>query len=269
MLQEMQVRNYSACSIRNYLHGINGLAVYYKCSPDLLSVDQVKTYLHYCITERQVSTSTLNQIISAVKILFADVLQRAWEPVKLKRPRRDKKLPIIFSKQEIITFLGVVKNIKHKALFVTAYSSGLRISEVRMLKPGDIDSDRMQIRVVNGKGKKDRFTVLSPKTLDMLRRYYHVFRPKHYLFEGSHVGEAISVRTILNVFSKSLMKASITKEVSFHSLRHSFETHLLELGTNLRLIQQLLGHNSLRTTSVYLHLSCFNPKDVHSPFDNL
>ena len=269
MLQEMQIRNYSECSIRSYIHCLSRLSIYYNCSPDLSSIDQVKSYLHYCITEKQDAASTLNQIISAVRILFVDVLQRPWEPLKLKRPRKDKKLPVVFSKQEITAFLIAIKNLKHKAIFVTAYSSGLRLGEVRMLKPCDIDSDRMQIRVQSGKGKKDRFTLLSVKTLEVLRLYYQQFRPKNYLFEGYVSGQAISHRTIQKVFSDTVIKAGITKAVSFHTLRHSFATHLLEQGTNLRLIQQLLGHNSLRTTSVYLHLSCFDPKEVSSPFDNL
>ena len=123
MLQEMQIRNYSECSIRSYIHCLSRLSIYYNCSPDLLSIDQVKSYLHYCITEKQDAASTLNQIISAVRILFVDVLQRPWEPLKLKRPRKDKKLPVVFSKQEITAFLIAIKNLKHKAIFVTAYSS--------------------------------------------------------------------------------------------------------------------------------------------------
>lgn len=245
------------------------MSIYYNCSPDLLSIDQVKTYLHYCVTEKQEAASTLNQIISAVRILFVDVLQRPWEPLKLKRPRKDKRLPVVFSKQEIAAFLTGIKNVKHRAIFITAYSSGLRINEVCMLKPSDIDSDRMQIRVRNGKGKKDRITILSAKTLKELRSYYQTFRPKNYLFEGHAVGQPISSRTVQKVFSKAAKKAGITKVVSFHCLRHSFATHLLEQGTNLRLIQQLLGHNSLKTTSVYLHLSRFDPKEVSSPFDEL
>ena len=269
MLQEMQIRNYSERSIRSYIHCLGRLSLYYKCSPDLLSIDQVKSYLHYCVTEKQESTSTLNQIISAVRILFVDVLHRPWEPLKIKRPRRDKKLPVVFSKQELTVFFAGIKNLKHNAIFATAYSSGLRISEVRMLKPKDIDSDRMQICVRSGKGRKDRFTILSVKTLEVLRTYYQKFRPKNYLFEGRISSEPISLRTIQKVFTDAALKAGITKAVSFHSLRHSFATHLLEQGTNLRMIQHLLGHNSLRTTSVYLHLSCFDPKDVSSPFDNL
>jgi integrase/recombinase XerD len=269
MLQEMRIRNYSERSIACYIHCLSRLSLYYKCSPDRLSLDQVKSYLHYCITEKQESTSTLNQIISAVKILFIDVLHRSWEPVNLKRPRREKKLPVVFSTEEMTAFFEGIKNLKHKSVFIVAYSSGLRLNEVRMLKPTDIDSDRMQICIRNGKGRKDRFTLLSKKTLEILRRYYQKFRPKKYLFEGRIPGEPMHPRTIQKVFMDAVLKSGITKDVSFHSLRHSFATHLLEQGTNLRLIQQLLGHNSLRTTSVYLHLSRFDPKDVSSPFDNL
>jgi site-specific recombinase XerD len=269
MLQEMQIRNYSERSIRNYIHCLSRLSLYYQCSPDLLSLDQIKSYLHYCITERKESISTLNQIISAVRILFVDVLHRPWEPLKIKRPRTEKKLPVVFSKEELTAFFAGLRNLKHKSIFITAYSSGLRINEVRMLKPKDIDSDRMQICIRHGKGGKDRVTLLSKNTLEILRLYYQKFRPEKYLFEGRICGEAISLRTIQKVFQNAVLKAGIKKDVSFHSLRHSFATHLLEQGTNLRLIQQLLGHSSLRTTSVYLHLSCFDPKDVSSPFDNL
>lgn len=269
MLQEMQTRNYSESTIRSYLICIKRLSLYFNCSPDRLSIEQVKTYLHYCVTHNKSSAVTINQVISAVKIFFVDVLHREWEPVKIKRPRREKKLPEIFSKQEIILLLNNVKNIKHKSIFITAYSAGLRLNEVRMLKPHDIDSDRMQIRVDNGKGKKTRLTLLSANTLTGLRDYYKMYRPLKYLFEGHTPGVPLSQRTIQKVFEGCVKKAGISKAVSFHSLRHSFATHLLEQGANLRLIQQLLGHNSLRTTAVYLHLSCFDPKQVNSPFDNL
>lgn len=269
MLQEMQTRNYSERTIHCYLLCIKRLSLHFNCSPDRLSIEQVKTYLHFNVTHNQLSAVTINQIISAVKILFVDVLHRVWEPVMIKRPRREKKLPVIFSKQEITQFLDSVKNLKHKSIFITTYSAGLRLNEVRLLKPNDIDSDRMQIRVGNGKGKKTRLTLLSPNALAQLREYYKKFRPLKYLFEGRVAGDPISHRTIQKVFRDCVARAGITKAVSFHSLRHSFATHLLEQGSNLRLIQQLLGHNSLKSTSVYLHLTCFDPKQVSSPFDNL
>jgi integrase/recombinase XerD len=267
MLQEMQIRNYSERTIVSYVHCIERLSFHYKTPPDLLSLDQIKSYIHYCVVERNESTSTLNQIISAVRILYADVLQRAWEPIKLKRPRKEKQLPVVLSIHEVSLLIDSVKNVKHRLILITAYSAGLRINEVRSLRITDIDSDRMQIRVKNGKGKKDRFTLLSSKTLEQLRTYYKLFRPKKYLFEGYRPSEPIHVRTIGHIFHRALRSSGITKVVTFHSLRHSFATHLLEQGTNLRLIQQLLGHNSLRTTSVYLHVSQFDPKEIVSPFD--
>lgn len=269
MLQQMQIRNYSERSIRTYLSCLRSLSLYYRCSPARLSIDQIKAYLHYCITVKDASTSTLNQTISAVKILFEDVLHRPWEPVQLKRPRKEKKLPVVFSKQELSLFFGAIKNEKHRAIFITAYSAGLRLNEVRKLRPVDIDSDRMQLCVRSGKGNKDRYTLLSAKTLEVLRNYYRAFRPATYLFEGSTRGTPLSERTIQNVFHQVVGRAGITKAVSFHSLRHSFATHLLEQGTNLRMIQQLLGHTSLKTTSVYLHLSCLETRHVNSPFDDL
>ena len=233
MLQEMQFRNYSERTISCYVHCIERLAVYYKCSPELISMEQVKSYLHYCVQEKKESSSTLNQIISAIRILYVDVLQQTWEPIHLKRPRNNKRLPVVMSTQEVGLLLDHVKNLKHKLILATAYSAGLRISEVQALQTIDIDSERMQIRVRNGKGKKDRFTLLSVKMLEQLREYYKVFRPKKYLFEGRIPGEPIHQRTIGVVFIQGLKRAGITKPVTFHSLRHSFATHLLEQGMPL------------------------------------
>lgn len=269
MFQEMQIRNYSPHTIRTYLSLITHLSLYYNCSPDLLSIGQIKRYLFYCVNEKQLSVSTINQIISAVKILFTDVLERKWEPLKIKRPRKEKRLPVIFSKEEVAKLISSVKNRKHKAILSTAYSTGMRLNEVRMLSINDIDSDRMQVRVQTGKGKKSRMTLLSPKVLQQLRQYYKMYRPERYLFEGRNEGEPISIRTIQVFFNNNVKRSGITKPVTFHSLRHSFATHLLEQGANLRMIQELLGHSSLKTTSVYLHLSNFDAGKVSNPFDNL
>lgn len=269
MEQEMVIRNYSPHTIRTYLSLLTHLAAYYQCSPADLSIGQIKKYLYYCAYEKQLSASTLNQIISAVKILFADILGRSWEPVNLKRPRKEKKLPVVFSREEMASLLRSVDNIKHKAILSTAYSTGMRLDEVRRLEFSDIDAGRMQIRVQSGKGKKARVTLLSEKLLKQLREYYRIYRPLHYLFEGRKRGEPISSRTIQTVFRQSVERAGIQKPVSFHSIRHSFATHLLEAGTNLRMIQQLLGHSSFKTTTVYLHVSCFNPQEVSNPFDDL
>ena len=269
MEQEMLIRNYSPRTIKLYLGAIARLAKYYNCSPDKLDHYQVKSYLHHCIKDKGISASTINQIVSAFRILYSDVLGRKWEPTKFKRARREKKLPTVFSKEEISRFLDSITNKKHQAIFILAYSSGIRLDEIRLIKFCDIDADRMQIRINKGKGKKTRFTLLSPKLLCILREYYKIYRPITYLFEGQTPGKPITTSTIQKVFNKNILKAGITKPVSFHSLRHTFATHMLEQGTNLRLIQQLMGHKSLSTTMVYLHVSCFETASIENPYDNL
>lgn len=175
----------------------------------------------------------------------------------------------MLSKEEMALLLGGFTNIKHKAILSTAYATGLRLEELLMLEFSDIDGDRMQVRVKKGKGKKGRMSILSVKLLEQLREYYKVFKPVKYLFEGAKKGEPISRSSIQAIFKKGVKQAGITKPVHFHCIRHSFATHLLEAGTNLRMIQQLLGHSSLKTTTIYLHLSRFDPKQVPNPLDSL
>ena len=268
MLQEMQLRNYSPRTITCYIHSIVGLSRYYHCSPEQLSTEQIRSYLHYCINNQHLSLSGVNQLISAIKVLFVYVLHKQWEQLNIPRPKKEKKLPVVFSKQEISALLASTTNLKHQAIISLTYSSGLRLNEVRMLKPEDIDSQRMQIRVCHGKGNKMRMVILSVKALDLLRLYYKKYRPKTWLFEGQIVGQPIHPRTIEQQFRTYVRKAGVKKGVCFHSLRHSFATHLLEQGTNLKVIQQLLGHQSLKTTSIYLHLSSFDLANVSSPLDH-
>ena len=267
MLQHMQLRNYSPRTIDCYLCSISCLAKHYHCSPEQLSTEQIKAYLHHCIRDKHFSVSSINQLISALKILLVDILGKEWKIFNIPRPRNEKKLPVVFSRQEIVTLLNAVTNLKHKAIISLAYASGLRLNEVRMLKPEDIDSQRMQIRIVHGKGNKMRMVLLSATCLDLLRHYYKQYRPKIWLFEGLEPGHPIHPRTIEHQFHRYVSRAGIKKGVSFHSLRHSFATHLLEQGTNLRVIQQLLGHHSLKTTSVYLHLSNLDMSTLLSPLD--
>jgi len=267
MLQQMQLHNYSPRTIDCYISSIACLSRYFHCSPEQLSPEQIRAYLQHCILDQHLSVSTINQLISALKILLVDVLGKTWQKFNIPRPRGEKKLPVIFSRQEVITLLNTVTNLKHKAIISLAYASGLRLNEVRMLKPEDIDSQRMQIRVCNGKGNKMRMVLLSSTALDLLRQYYKRFRPEVWLFEGSIPQRPIHQRTIEHQFHTYVIKAGIKKNVCFHSLRHSFATHLLEQGTNLRIIQQLLGHHSLKTTSIYLHLSSFDMATVQSPLD--
>jgi integrase/recombinase XerD len=264
----MQTRNYSQRSINTYIHMLCELEEYCNLSADEISVDKVKDFLQYSIETRNLSISFINQVISAVKILQQDVLGKSWESIRIKRPRGIKKLPVVLSKEEIKSLIETTRNLKHRAILAIIYSSGLRISEVISLRPSDIDSDRKQIRVL-GKGNKYRYTLLSGNVLDMLRMYWRAYRPMRYLFEGQKQGQPVSRSTIQIVFRHACNKAGIKKQATVHSLRHSFATHLLESGVNLKIIQSLLGHSSLRTTSIYLHVTCFDPSSVKSPFDEI
>lgn len=197
------------------------------------------------------------------------MLGNDWDPTKVKRPKTPKTLPVVFSKEEIAAILASLKNRKHYCLVALTYAAGLRLDEVVKLKPADLDSSRMQIRVSSGKGNKDRYTVLPAGLLEQLRVYYRTYRPQIYLFEGMKSGQPYSPRSAQHVLKKALKSTGITKEASFHTLRHSFATHLMEQGTSVRIIQDLLGHRSLRTTSVYLHVCRVDSSQLTSPLDTL
>jgi len=264
----MQTRNYSPKSIETYVHMLHSLEEYHNSSVDEISINQVKDFLQHVIETKKVSVSYINQVISAVKILQHDVLGKEWEVIKLKRPRRVRKLPVVLSKEEVRSLIDTTRNLKHRAILAVIYSAGLRKSELISLRPSDIDSDRKQIRVI-GKGNKYRYTLLSENTLDMLRIYWRAYKPERYLFEGQIKGKPISQPTIQLVFRNAIKKTGIKKDATVHSLRHSFATHLLESGVNLKIIQMLLGHSSLRTTSIYLHVTKFDPASIRSPFDEI
>lgn len=268
VLREMQTRNYSQRSIDTYVHMLNSLEEYHNTSIDEISIDQVKDFLQYSIETRKVSVSYINQVISAFKILQKDVLGREWESIRIKRPRRVKKLPVVLSKEEVRSVIATTRNLKHRVIIAVIYSAGLRISELISLRPSDIDSDRKQIKII-GKGNKYRYTLLSENTLDMLRIYWRAYRPVRYLFEGQKKGQPVGKSTIQQVFKNACKKTGINKPATVHSLRHSFATHLLESGVNLKIIQSLLGHSSLRTTSIYLHVTRFDPASIKSPFDEI
>ena len=268
VLREMQTRNYSQRSIHTYLHMLRSLENYFDTSIDQISIDQIKDFLQHSIENRNVSVSYINQVISAVKLLQKDVLGKEWDTIRIKRPRRIRKLPVVLSKEEVRSMIETTRNLKHRAILALIYSAGLRISELTSLYPSDIDSDRKQIKI-KGKGNKYRYTLLSENTLDMLRVYWRAYRPVRFLFEGYRKGQPISKETIRKIFKNACVNTNIHKPVSVHSLRHSFATHLLESGVNLKIIQSLLGHSSLRTTSIYLHVTRFDPASIKSPFDEI
>jgi integrase/recombinase XerD len=268
-IQELQLRNYSSKTIRSYVSCLRTVSGYYKQSPAKINSKQLRDYLHYCITGKNASQSQINQVISAFKILYVNILKMDWSIQDIPRPKREKRLPVVLSKSEVKALFDVTINPKHKIVLMLTYSAGLRLGEVSRIKITDIDSKRMQIKVNQGKGRKDRYTLLSPKILPLLRDYWHMYRPKNWLFVGCDKNRHISTRTIQNIFKKGLKKAGIHKTTGIHSLRHSFATHLLEQGVNIYIIQKLLGHSSPKTTCVYLHVCQHTVSKVINPIDEL
>lgn len=270
MIREMQYRNYSPRTIEIYLISLAKLQNFYNLSPDKISMEQLKDFLHHRITQEKISTSTINQTISAFKIFQEDVLGHDWEQIKIKRPRRELKLPVVLSIDEVEKIISQTLNIKHKALISIAYSTGMRREEVRSMKASDIDSKSMFVKVVQGKGKKDRYTILSVKALELLRQYYKMERPVNFLFENSSKkGKQLSCSTLGKIVKNAAKRAGIKKKVSFHTLRHCFATHMLEKGINIRAIQKFMGHTSIKTTSNYMHIAKIDLGSITSPLDNM
>lgn len=269
MLRVMQQKNFSQSTITNYLSRIHHLALYFHKSPDHLTRDQISDYIHYCITEKNCSMPLINQLISALKILYVYVLEREWHDIDFPRPRQEKRLPEVLSKEEMGRIIRFTRNLKHRTIIMLAYATGLRLSEIIHLKPSDIDSKRMQINVRQAKGHKDRNVMLSELLLEQLRVYWRAYKPCIYLFEGDREGLPISERTLGKFFKQTVKQAGINRHVTFHTLRHSFATHLVEDGVEIVVIQRLLGHSNLRTTSVYLHLQHYDINKVKSPLDTL
>lgn len=234
-----------------------------------ISEPSIIKFLRYLVIERKISTTYQNQSINAIKFYYEKVLGGQRKFYFIDRPNKEKTLPSVLSTEEVVEILKQTDNIKHKAILMTIYSAGLRISEAINLRIKDIDSDRMQIRVEQGKGRVDRYTLLSEKTVLILRQYFKQYRPSIWLFEGVKKGEQYSTRSIQSVFQSAVRKAGITKDVSVHTLRHSFATHLLENGTDLRYIQNLLGHANSKTTEVYTHITTKGFEQIKSPLDKL
>lgn len=251
-----------------YLRSIRQISDYCHKSPLDLSTEAVKDYLFYLIEERHVSHACVNQTYYALKFFFEKVIKKAMimEPVPRARFAR-KRLPQVLSRDEVKALLNSVSNLKHKSILLTIYSGGLRVSEASRLRVSDIDSKRMLIRVNQGKGRKDRYTILSNANLKYLRAYYKAYRPETWLFNGWIKEKPIGIRTIQQVFYKAKEKAGIKKNVSVHSLRHSFATHLIESGMDIHQVQKFLGHSSIMTTTVYLHLKHNKNKGFHKVLD--
>ena len=258
------IRTYKSmlCNFINFNEGLNIEQI------NRLDIADFKRYIYHLVSKRKVSTSFQNQAINAIKFYYEKVLGRKKIFVQIDRPRKVSRLPKVISKQEVELIIKSIHNIKHKCIISLLYSCGLRMGEALNLKIEDIHSKQKLIFVRGGKGNKDRTTLLSSKILPLMRTYYIEYKPKTYLFEGLN-GTQYSPKSVQAILHRACIKANIRTHVTAHTLRHSFATHLLENGTNLRYIQELLGHSSSKTTEIYTHIRSEGMDQVQSPFDSL
>ncbi|MDO9152214.1 MAG: site-specific integrase [Paludibacter sp.] len=268
--QWLRSKRYSENTLKTYSDALKSFLVFYReKSISEITNEDVIVYNNEFILKNNLSASYQNQIVNAIKLFFNTVQNKKIEIDKIHRPKRAKILPNVLSKEEVKLILNAHANIKHKTMLSLIYSCGLRRNELLHLKFADIDSKRGIVIIRQSKGKKDRIAPLSPKILEMLREYYIGYKPKVWLFEGQNPGELYSEKSLQSVLKQALEKTGITKPVSLHWLRHSYATHLLESGTDLRYIQELLGHSSSRTTEIYTHVSTKSIQQIKSPFDDL
>ncbi|NEW80505.1 MAG: tyrosine-type recombinase/integrase [Gelidibacter sp.] len=263
-------KRYSSSTIKTYTEALKSFLVFYReKSISEITNEDVIIYNNDYISKNNLSASYQNQIVNALKLFFKTVQKKIIEIDAIHRPKRPKILPNVLSKEEVKLILNAHSNIKHKTMLSMIYSCGLRRSELLNLKPLDIDSKRGIVIIRQAKGKKDRIVPLSNKILIMLREYYSTYKPTKWLFEGQTPGTLYSEKSLQSVLKQALEKTKIAKPVSLHWLRHSYATHLLESGTDLRYIQELLGHGSSKTTEIYTHVSTKSLQQIKSPFDDL
>jgi integrase/recombinase XerD len=255
MMEDMQLHGYSAKTQTAYVGAVRGLSKYYKRSPEEITQEEVRGYFLWLVKERGVARSTLTIHLSGIKFLFEITLKREWLIFNLVRPQKRKKLPVILSPEETKRVLSLVRLPKSRMALTVIYACGLRLSEGLHLKVQDIDSQRMLIWIRNGKGGKDRYVPLPERLLTMLRAYWNIHKPSSYLFFSKDKNTALSDTSLQQTFKAALRESGIRKGASIHTLRHSYATHLLERGVDLRVIQELLGHKSPQTTAIYTHLT--------------
>ena len=267
MLEDMRLRNFSAATQRSYIHYVSAYAKYYWTSPDKLGLDDIRNYQLYLKEKRQLSPPSINTFVSAIQFFYTVTLEMPWSSTQFTRMKVPEKLPVVLSQSEVTQLFGHVGILKHRAILMLCYGSGLRISEAVSLKVEHIDSARMLIRVEQGKGAKDRYTVLGQRMLTLLREYWRLQRPVDFLFPGSKPGTHLQPTTVQEICRDATMLAGINKRVTPHTLRHSFATHLLENGTDTRAIQVLLGHSRIDTTARYITVSPQTVAKIVSPLD--
>lgn len=263
------VNRYSKSTIPTYIHCVQSFLGYFSERPlSEITSDDIQDYNFNFVISEGYSTSYQRQFIGALRLFYKHIVKSYINPEDLQRPAKSKDLPIVLSHDEIREILKVTTNLKHKAALSTIYSAGLRVSELIALQISDIDSQRKLIRVHHGKGRKDRYVKLSESLLYLLRRYYLEYRPKKYLFEGQR-GLKYSTTSIRKVLSRSCSRANILKKVTPHTLRHSYATHMLELGVDLRYVQAMLGHKKPETTMIYTHVSTAKVSELANPLDEI
>ena len=273
MLDELQRRNYSPNTVRSYVHAVEEFARYFRRSPEQLGPDHVRAYQVHLFRDRKLSPRTIEGQTAALRFLFVKTLRRPYLPDAIPFPKQHKRLPTVLSQEEVSRLIDSAGNLMHRAMVMTLYAAGVRRAELCRLKVADIDSGRMVLHIQQGKGGRDRDVPLSPRLLETLREYWHWMKPKTYLFPGMEnnwrADVPVTTKVAWTAVTEAAKAAGITKRVSPHTLRHSFATHLLEAGADLRTIQLLLGHAKLADTTVYLHLSRRHLQAVASPLESL
>jgi len=269
MIEDMQLRNFTPATQRSYVHYVAEYAKYFNRSPELLDAEAIHQYLLYLINERKFAPDSANLCISALKFLYLTTLEMPWTDEYFPRVKRPAKLPIVLSQEEMLLFFDHVTGLKNRAALMTCYGAGLRISEAVALKVSDIDESRRLIRVEQGKGQKDRYAMLSERLRMVLHRYRVAFSPKHYLFPSWKEDRHMSTTSLQLACREAAARSGLRKKVTVHGLRHAFATHLLESGTELRIIQVLLGHSRIDTTTRYTAVSPVVVAATVSPLDRL
>ena len=268
MQEDLLLKAYSPNTQRNYLRCARHFAKHYMRSPEEMGEQEVRGFLLHLLQDRQASPATLAMYVNALKFLYNVTLKRPEAVQGLSHPKRPKTLPVILSPEEVLRIFAAIRSVKHKAIIATAYAAGLRISEVCGLRIADIDSQRRRIHVRSGKGKKDRYVMLGESLLALLRQYYQKVRPQgEYLFPGYKPQRPICTTAVNQVLRKVIRETGLVKRVTMHTLRHCFATHLLEAGTDIRILQVLLGHSSIRTTLRYTHITDRLVQKLVSPLD--
>ena len=270
MIEDMLVRNLAPLTQTAYLHQISRFARHFGQSPERLGREEIRAYQVHLARDKHLAASSISVAVAALRFLYTVTLKRDWSvEADIPTCRQPGKLPNVLSREEVGQFLDAVANLKHRVILTVCYAAGLRVSEVVRLKPAAIDSRRMVIRIEEGKGRKDRYVMLSPKLLDILRDYWKATRPEEWLFPGDRPGQPITRFAVEFVCRQTRRQCGITKPVTPHALRHAFAVHLLEAGADLRTIQLLLGHRSLTTTSRYLRIATSKVCATASPLDVL